>query len=76
MSRENSNKLLQLKAFVNEKLPEAEITISRSTFISDNGKSVLTEWQLTKHLTSLKIYILSNRNITSKHLSRREFHLN
>ena len=65
-----------MKAFVNEKLPEAELTISTPTLMSDNGKAVLTAWQLAKHLTSLKIDILINRNITSKRLSRREFYLN
>ena len=70
------NKLLQLKPFINEKLPEVEITISTATLRSDNGKATLTVRQLTIHLKSLKSEILSNRNITSKHLSRGGLRLN
>ena len=75
-SRDILNKLLQLKSFIQEKLPDAEITISTPTLRSDNGKAALTVRQLTNHLINLKIDILDNRNITGKHLSRRGLHLN
>ena len=67
--------LLQLKSFIHEKLPDAEITISIPTLRSDNGKAALTVRQLTNHPINLKIDIL-DRNITGKHLSRRSLHLN
>ena len=41
-SRDILNKLLQLKSFIQEKLPDAEITISTPTLRSDNGKTALT----------------------------------
>ena len=74
--RDILNKLLQLKSFIQEKLPDAEIIISTPTMRSDNGKVALTVRQLTNHLINLKIDILDNRNITGKHLSRRGLHLN
>ena len=76
-SRNILNKLLQLKSFIQKNLPDAEITISSPKLRSDNGKAVLTIRQLTNHLINLnKPDILDNRNITGKHLSRRDLHLN
>ena len=59
--------MLQLKSLIQEKLPDAEITISAPTLRSDNGKAALTVRQLTSHLLNLTIDILDNRNITGKH---------
>ena len=75
-SRDILNKLLQLKSFIQEKLPDVEITISAPTLRSDNGKAALTVRQLTNHLVNLKIDVLDNRNISGKQLSRRGLHLN
>ena len=66
-SRDILNKLLQLKYFIQEKLPDVEITFSTPTLRSDNGK--VAQRQLTKHLINLKTDILDNKNITGKHLS-------
>ena len=68
-SRDILNKLLQLKSFIQEKLPDAEITISTPILRSGNGKAALTVRQLTNHLINLKIDSLDNRNITGKHLN-------
>ena len=70
------NKLLQLKSFIQKKLPYAEIIISTPTLRSENGKAALTVRQLTNHLINLKIDILDNSSITGKHLSQRGLHLN
>ena len=75
-SRDILYKLPQLKSFIQEKLPDAEITISTPTLKSDNGEAALTVRHLTNHLINLKIDILDNRNITSKHLSQRGLQLN
>ena len=75
-SRDILNKLLQLKSFIQQKLLDAEITISTPTLKSDNGKAALTVSQLTNYLINLKIDILDNRSVTGKHLSRRGLHLN
>ena len=65
--RDILNKLLQLKSFIQEKPPDAEITIFTPTLRSDSGKAALTVTELTKNLINLKIDILENRNITGKH---------
>ena len=70
------DKLLQLKSFIQERFPGAEIIVCTPTLRSDNGKAALTIRQLTNHLINLKIDILDNRNITGKHLSKRGLHLN
>ena len=75
-SRDNVNKLLQLKFFIQENLSDAKITISAITLKSDDSKAALTVWQLTNHLITLKIDILDSRDITSKHLSQISLHLN
>ena len=75
-SREILNILLQLKTRINEKLTEAEITISISTLRPENGKAALTARLLTNHLISLKNDILDKRNVTGKYLNCRECHLN
>ena len=75
-SRDVLNKLLQLKSFIQKKLPYAEIIISTPTLRSENGKAALTVRQLTNHLINLKIDILDNSSITGKHLSQRGLHLN
>ena len=67
--------MLQLKSYIQEKLPDAEITISTLTLRSDNGKTA-TVRQLTNHLINLKTDVLDNRNITGKHLSRKGLNLN
>ena len=56
-SRDVLNKLFQLKAFIQENLPVAEITISTPTLRSVNGITTLTVKQPTKHLVNLKILI-------------------
>ena len=73
-SREILNKLLQLKALINETLPETGVTFSRRTIRSDNGKTTLTVRNLCD--TLLDMDILDNRNITGNHLDSKDFHLN
>ena len=53
-----------------------DIFISTPALRSDNGKATLTVNQLTNHLLQLNIDIVDNRNIISKHLSRKGLHLN
>ena len=60
--------MFQLKSFIQENLPVAEIKNFTPTLKSDNDKTALTVRQLTNHLVNLKIDILDNRNITGKHL--------
>ena len=75
-SRDILNRLLQLKTFIQEKLPDKEITISTPTPTEDNSRAALTVRQLTYHPINLKLDILDKRDITGKHLSRKSLHLN
>ena len=67
---------MKLKTLIKETLPETEVTFSKPTIRSDNGKAALTVRNLYGHLLDLKMDILDNRNITSKHLGRKGLHLN
>ena len=75
-SREIQDNLLKLKALVNEKLPQCKVWLSTPTLRTDNGKATLTVSQLVNHLLNLNIDVIDNRNIKSRHLSRKGLHLN
>ena len=57
-------------------MPDCKVFISTLTLRSDHEKATLTVNQLTNHLLQLNIGIVDNRNINSKHLSRKGLHLN
>ena len=75
-AREILNKLLNLKSIAKDINPDCDVWLSTPTMRTDRGKEALTVSHLTNHLLQLKINIIDNRNITSKHLSRRGLHLN
>ena len=75
-SREILDKLLKLKTFIKETLPETEVTFSTPTIRSDNGEAALAVRNLCDDLLDLNMDILNNRSITSKHLGRKGLHLN
>ena len=76
MSREIQDNFLKLKALVNEKLPQCKVWLSTPTLRTDNGKAILTVSHLVDHLLNLNIDVTDNRNIKSRHLSRKGLHLN
>ena len=75
-SREILEKLVNLKSLIQEKVRDCKVYILTPTLESGEGKATLTVNQLTNHLLQLNIDIVDNRNITSKHLSRKGLHLN
>ena len=75
-SKDILNKLLNFKSPIQEKLPDCKAFISTPTLRSDNGKATLMVNKLTNHLLQLNIGIVDNRNIISKHLSRKGLYLN
>ena len=75
-SREIQQNLLNLKALVNEKLPQCKVWLSTPILRTDNGKATLTVSQLVNHLLNLNIDVNYNRNIKSRHLSRKGLDLN
>ena len=75
-SREILSKVLKPKTLIKEALPETEATFSTPTIRSDNRKAAPTVRNLCDHLLGLNMDILDNRNIASKHLDRKDLHLN
>ena len=75
-SRETQDDLFKLKALVNKKLPQCKVWLSTPTLRTDNGKATLTVSQLVNHLLNLNIDVIDNRNIKSRHLSRKGLDLN
>ena len=56
-SREILDKLLKLKIFIKDTLPETEVKFSTLTIRSDNGKTALTGRNLCDHLLDLTFII-------------------
>ena len=57
-------------------MPDSKVYILTPTLRLDNGKATLMVNQITNHLLQLNIDIVDNRNIISKHLSRKGLPLN
>ena len=66
------DELLQLKNFIQSKLPASVVIISEPTVCIDNAKASLTIHRLTEKLHQLDIM---NGNITYDHISKRGLHL-
>ena len=75
-SIEIQDNLLISKALVHEKLPHCRVCLSIPTLRTDNGKATFTVCYLVNHLLSLNIDAIDNRNINSRHSSRKGRHLN
>ena len=75
-SREILDKLLNLKEFFHEQVPECKITISTPMVRSDHGNAGLKVSQLTNHPRQLKTDIVDNTNITIQHIGIKGLHLN
>ena len=75
-SREIQDNLLTLKAVVNKKLPQCKVWLSTPTLRTGNGKATLTVSQLVHPLLGLNTDVIDNRNIKSRHLSRKDLHPN
>ena len=57
-------KLLDLKIFIENTLPESIVVISNLIIWTDNGKASLTVIKTNEHLHSLQMDIIDNENIT------------
>ena len=75
-SREIPDNLLKLISLVNEKLPHCKVCLSTPTLRTNNGKAFLTVSRLVNHLLNLNIDVIDDRNIKTRHLSRKGLHLN
>ena len=64
-AREILDRLLNLKKFVSDQVPDCKVIILTPIVRSADGKSALTVSQLTNHLCQLKTGFVDNTNITS-----------
>ena len=69
-------KLLDLKEFIENILPESNVIISDLITRTDHGKASLTVIKTNEDLHGLQMDIMSNGNITSNELNKGELHLN
>ena len=69
-------KLLDLKKFIENILPESPIIISNLITRTDNGKASLTVIKTNEHLHGLQMDIIDNGDITSNELNKGGLHLN
>ena len=70
------DKLLSLKAFVKKALPDCNVCISNLTLKADNAKASITVNNVNQHLSTLKLDIIDNSNISNARLSRGGLHVN
>ena len=70
------NKLLSLKNFIHNELPEPNVILSNIIDRPDNGIARLKISNFNKHLNSLKIDTIDDGNISSEHLNGSGLHLN
>ena len=70
------SKLLDLKKFIENTLPESNVIISNLITRTDNGKASLTVIKTNEHLHALQMDIIDNENITSNELNKGGLHLN
>ena len=70
------NKLLNLKKFIDNTLPESNVVIFSLITRTDNGKAFLTVIKTNKQLHGLQMDIIDNGNITSNELNEGGLHLN
>ena len=70
------DKILSLKAFVEKTLSDCNVFISNLTLRTVNVKASLTVTNVNQHLSTLKLGIIDNSNISNAGLSRGGLHLN
>ena len=69
------DKILNLKTFIQNYLPECKVTISNINNRTDDGKASLTVENLNNHLDFLKLDIVDNSTIGKEFLGKKAFHL-
>ena len=69
-------KLLDLKKFIENTLPERNVIISNLITRTNNGKASLGVIKTNEHLRGLEMHIIDNGNITSNELNKGGLHLN
>ena len=76
-SRQLMDKLMELKSFIEVKLPNSKVIFSTPVIRTDQAKALLTIKQLNDLLNEKhKNEIINNDNINESHLGRKGLHLN
>lgn len=70
------DKLLQLKSFILEKLPETNIVISKLILRTDAEKPKAVVTDVNIKLNELNVNMIDNKNLTERHLRSKGLHLN
>ena len=74
-SRVVLNKILNLKTFIQNSLPQCKVIISSVINRTDDGKAPLTVENLNNHLNSLQLDIVDNSTIRKECLNKKGLHL-
>ena len=75
-ARDILDKLLRIKSTILDARKSRKVIILQPILRSDNGKAALTNHHLCNLSEELKMDIVKNRNISSKHLGGKGLHLN
>ena len=75
-SSEIVNNILKLRSFISQKLPNANITLSKLIMRSDTAAGKVTIEEVSKQLNDFDFDIIDNRNLSREHLNGRGLHLN
>ena len=70
------NNLLKLRLFISQKLPIANITLSKPIMRSDTAAGKVTIEEVNKQLNDFDFDMIDNSNLSRAHLNGRGLHLN
>ena len=70
------NNILKLGSFISQKLPNANITLSKLIMGSDTAAGKVTIEEVRKQLNDFDFDMIDNSNLSRVHLNGRGLHLN
>ena len=75
-SSEIVNNILKLRSFISQKLPNANIILSKPIMRSDTAAGKVTIEEVNKQLNDFETDMIESSNLSRAHLNGRGFHLN
>ena len=75
-SSEIVNNILKLRSFISQKLPNANITLSKLIMGSDTAAGKVTIEKVSKQLNDFDFDMIDKSNLSRVHLNGRGLHLN
>ena len=75
-SSEIVSNILKLRSFISQKLPNANIILSKPIMRSDTAAGKVTIEEVNKQLNDFEIDMIDNSNLSRAHLNGRGLHLN